>query len=231
MNLNTNVPIERMTAVYQATNPQSGKLFFTACKNGDSLGRELYVSDGTAIGTTMVRDITPGQPGTEFGQFVAGDGCLYFIAADYLWTSDGSLQGTYPLVNFAVADLIPLKDKLLFVGNEAAQRGEAWISDGTIVGTFPLKAVIPDFEGLSVQNLTRSGDKIILVVNDVEIWETDGTSAGTRFLESVYDSAISPPDQFVEIQSDLFFTATDVEHGNELWKIGDVNVDFLSGRY
>jgi len=194
-------------------------------------GRELWKSDGTAAGTVMVRDITKGREDTDFGEFVAVKERLYFIAHEVLWTSDGTAQGTHRLVHFAVDQLTPFGDKLLFVGNESTQCGETWISDGTIAGTFPLKDIVPDFDGLSVQNLTRSGDKIILVVNGVEIWETDGTSAGTRFLGSVYESAINPPDQFIEIQSDLFFTATDVEHGNELWKIGGVNVNVLSGRY
>jgi ELWxxDGT repeat protein len=199
----------------------NGLCYFHASDgNGSSEhGRELWKSDGTAAGTVMIKDITPGQQDTDFGEFVAGKKQLYFIAEKVVWTSNGTTEGTYPLVHFAVDDLTILGDKIFFIGKEAAHRGEIWISDGTLAGTFPLKEIVLDFDGLSVQNLTRSNDKIIMAVNGFEIWETDGTSECTRFLGSVYDSAIRPPDQFVPVQSDLFFTVTDIEHGNELWNL------------
>jgi ELWxxDGT repeat protein len=205
--------------------------FHASDGNGSSEhGRELWKSDGTAAGTVMVKDVTPGRQGTDFGQFVAGKGQLYFIAEKVIWTSNGTAEGTYPLVHFAVDDLTLLGHRIFFVGKEAAHRGEAWISDGTLAGTFPLKEIVSDFDGLSVQNLTRSDDRIIMTVNGFEIWETDGTSERTRFLGSVYNSAVRPPDHFVSVQNDLFFTVTDVEHGNELWKIGNIDANVLSRR-
>lgn len=64
-------------------------------------GRELWVSDGTTAGTTMLKDIHPS--GASFpGNFIEYAGNLYFAANDgthgaELWVSDGTESGTQML--------------------------------------------------------------------------------------------------------------------------------------
>lgn len=77
----------------------NGRLFFAAWD--DAHGQELWTSDGTRVGTVLVKDINPGSDShsapnrlTEVG------GLLYFSADDgshgrELWRSDGSAVGTY----------------------------------------------------------------------------------------------------------------------------------------
>ena len=74
-------------------------------------GRELWSSDGTAEGTSMVKDIWPGpgsaSPGAFLGDFIDVRGVLYFSAEDHthgreLWRSDGTEEGT-----FLVKDILP----------------------------------------------------------------------------------------------------------------------------
>ncbi|MFC1764144.1 hypothetical protein ACFL6U_18980 [Planctomycetota bacterium] len=108
-------------------------------------------------------------------------------------------------------EIVIVDDRAFFIADDGIH--------GTIAGTYPLKETIPDLDGLSVQNLTGGGDKVYLVVNDFEIWETDGAASGTLFLGSIYESAIQPPSQFVPVKGSLFFTTTDLEHGCELWKM------------
>lgn len=67
-------------------------------------GRELWSSDGTAAGTQMVADITPGSADSNIGYFVPIDGVAYFVRYVYdastetvsheLWKSDGTTAGT-----------------------------------------------------------------------------------------------------------------------------------------
>jgi ELWxxDGT repeat protein len=81
------------------------RLYFAADDGVD--GRELWVSDGTAEGTHMVRDLASGPASSWPEQFVIAGGRLYFSADDAmhgreLWSTDGTEGGTR-----LVADLEP----------------------------------------------------------------------------------------------------------------------------
>jgi ELWxxDGT repeat protein len=68
--------------------------------NEGSTGRELWVTDGTTAGTTLLKDINPGPGSSGRESFVAlGDGRLVFSADDgntgsELWVTDGTTVGT-----------------------------------------------------------------------------------------------------------------------------------------
>jgi ELWxxDGT repeat protein len=72
-------------------------LFFIAT---DTLhGRELWKSDGTEVGTVLVKDINPGKLSSGARLLACADGILYLIASDgmhgsELWKSDGTEAGT-----------------------------------------------------------------------------------------------------------------------------------------
>ncbi len=70
-------------------------------------GRELWVTDGTAQGTSLVKDIYPGPLGSSPTHLTPFDGRVYFQAQDNssgkeLWSTDGTPEGTA-----LVADLNP----------------------------------------------------------------------------------------------------------------------------
>jgi ELWxxDGT repeat protein len=58
----------------------NGRLFFTATTPG--AGAELWSSDGTAAGTTMVADLDSGRDGSYPNEMIAAFGTLYFVADD-----------------------------------------------------------------------------------------------------------------------------------------------------
>src|SRR5687767_8271877 len=74
------------------------QLYFTA---DDGIhGRELFVSDGTAAGTHLVRDIRPGAASAEIRFPTAFGNRLVFTANDgvngfELWITDGTPGGTH----------------------------------------------------------------------------------------------------------------------------------------
>jgi len=187
----------------------NGTLLFRA--NDGSHGYELWRSDGTAVGTTLVRDVLPGSapfnptsthPSNPKYLTKVND-TLFFRANDgstgeELWKSDGTTAGTV-LVKDMVAGpfsayptgLANVNGKLFFAAGDAPHGTELWTSNGTAAGTNMLadlnvgtsKASITSwFDGL----FTQVGSVAYFVARDVaplaQLWRTDGTTAGTTLV-------------------------------------------------
>lgn len=74
-----------------------GKIVFAA--DDGAHGSELWISNGTAEGTTLLRDIQPGSGGSTPRNFTLLNDKLYFTATtlqygDELWSTDGTAVGT-----------------------------------------------------------------------------------------------------------------------------------------
>ncbi len=75
----------------------NGTLFFSAYDPGN--GYELWKSNGTAAGTTLVKDIYPASSSTPT-RLTDVNGTLFFSAGDAtngweLWKSDGTAAGIH----------------------------------------------------------------------------------------------------------------------------------------
>ncbi len=115
---------------------------------GDPYGAELWISDGTAAGTKLLKDINPGPDPGSIDHFVVAGGVVYFSArGEYeLWRSDGTANGTVEVPlgadDPAYPRIEPLEDfngKLYFFAGHDTYDREPWISDGTAEGSFMLK--------------------------------------------------------------------------------------------
>ena len=224
-----------------------GKLFFTA--NDGVTGAELWVSDGTADGTLLLKDIrTGGNSGfrslePEFTEF---DGKLFFTANDgvtgnELWVSDGTADGTLLLKDINTTDgpdglsssyasnLTEFDGKLLFSANDGVSGNELWVSDGTADGTQLLKDIgrFSGLPGTNNHNFTEVDGKLFFQASDGvtgnELWVSDGTADGTQLLKDIntnersFGAASSRPYDLTEFDGKLFFTANDGVTGKELW--------------
>lgn len=105
-------------------------------------GAELWTSDGTAAGTRLLRDITPGALGSGLWDAplvaVGQHGAFAFPAPDAaggleLWTSDGTTGGTRPLHDLAPGgrgstptNLTVSGPRLFFVADEGEHGRELW---------------------------------------------------------------------------------------------------------
>lgn len=133
----------------------NGLLFFAA-KNGD-FGTELWKSDGTEIGTVMVKDLMEGiNFSSRPGDFVELDNVLYFAANDLdnsrnLWRSDGTEEGTFMVKSFGSDELqsgsIEVKNGIMLLtirmgGGEEGFDYQLWRSDGTEAGTYFLGDIL-----------------------------------------------------------------------------------------
>lgn len=120
-----------------------------------SLGRELWKTDGTFEGTMLVKDIFPGSSDGRPEAAFAHEGTLYFRANDgvhgvELWKSDGSEAGTE-----LVADITPgissstiqsfraAGGKPYFVANDPVHGQELWETNGTADGTVLVADIFP----------------------------------------------------------------------------------------
>jgi ELWxxDGT repeat protein len=215
-----------------------GKLFFSA-SDGFS-GHELWESDGTALGTLLVKDIragafashpaslTPISP-TSF-LFHADDG----IFGDELWISDGTSAGTTILAepdsSLFTGDANPMHlvsldgYSVLFQAEEAVHGAELWSVDraGNVA---LLKDINPGQNGSLPGPLYRMwlADHAVTFFGaltdpgGVELWVTDGTSPGTVQLLDLDPSADGSyfPSQFYVHQGKAYFAA-DSGSGMEL---------------
>lgn len=110
-------------------------------------GRELWKSNGTAAGTTLVRDIYPGLAASEPHDFVEVNDRLVFVAhgtSHYsLYTTDGTQAGTIPLFGRSP---VRTPHTLRLMGDwvsveyddPLSYQKEWWRTDGTVAGTYLL---------------------------------------------------------------------------------------------
>src|SRR5690606_5689308 len=84
-----------------------GKVCFAA--DDGTYGNELWISDGTAQGTKLLKDIQPGMGGSDPSGFVVHNGELHFKATTLhygaeLWRTDGTTAGTALVKNVRVGN-------------------------------------------------------------------------------------------------------------------------------
>ena len=130
-----------------------GVAYFAA--NDGTDGDELWRTDGTPGGTSMVNDIDPGPAGSSPQELTDLNGTLYFVAHDgtgsnQLWKSDGTATGTTMVQSFSPAqnqgsdpsDLTVVNGTLYFSANDGIDGNQVWKSDGTANGT----TMVSDFQ-------------------------------------------------------------------------------------
>jgi ELWxxDGT repeat protein len=209
-----------------------GNTVFFAADDGVK-GPELWKSDGTAAGTQIVKDVTPGANGTDFDSPVVLNGILYFTAAAQnslereLWRSDGTDQGTFIVKDISSGALggSPLfltasGGALYFSAQDDTGFRKLWRSDGTANGTQPIKDVVP----LHLADLNGTlyfGTVVINPVNPVQrtatLWKSNGTTAGTVAVKEIGTGSGANLYGLTAVADQLFFAANDGLTGHELW--------------
>ncbi|NBD13231.1 ELWxxDGT repeat protein [Corallococcus silvisoli] len=148
---------------------------------GDLLhGGELWKSDGTLVGTRLVKDVRPGPLGSLPSGLTAMDGQLYFAADDgvhgrELWRSDGTAQGTVlvqdlePGPEGSAPTALAVEDGWLFFSATTAGRGrEAWFSNGAMDRAEPMRDIAPAGLSADPRGFVRAGGYVFFVATDPE---------------------------------------------------------------
>jgi ELWxxDGT repeat protein len=137
----------------------NGVLYFSA--NAAGSGNELWRTDGTALGTMMVRDINPGATSSVPRNLtVIGSNVILVEASDVgtnsneLWRTDGTAAGTVLVkrINALNAGSNPQRfftvdGRLFFQAEQSGSGAELWTSDGTAGGTLRVTDINPGNSG------------------------------------------------------------------------------------
>ncbi|MCB9047043.1 MAG: T9SS type A sorting domain-containing protein [Chitinophagales bacterium] len=176
--------------------PLNNKILFCAntYKAPLTCCRELYSTDGTSSGTSVVKQIYGGYGyyGSLPSKLTLLNNIGYFYANDSfhgreLWRTDGTAAGTQ-----LVKDITPgimstsfsgFKSALgkVYFGIHDTSKTELWVTDGTAAGTQSIKILeqkpYPDLPVFIAEN-----KGYIYFTLRQYLWITDGTSQGTKIV-------------------------------------------------
>jgi len=172
-------------------------LYFPA--NDGIHGTELWRSNGTAIGTWMVKDITPGSGDSNPRSFVEMNGIIYFWAEDdkhngQFWKTNGTADGTTKIKDMRPSWLINVNGTLFFTHSPT----QLWKSNGTPEGTVMVIDIQPNVSN-NIEYLINFHDKLYFNYTFYRFWKSDGTKEGT--VEILNGGANDP----VEYKNELYF--------------------------
>ena len=161
-----------------------GKLYFGS--------DELYVTDGTAAGSKLVKDIFPGENRVR------------------------NINDSKPY------DLVMLGDTIYFAAADEEHGRELWKTNGTEAGTVMVADIWPGACSSRVSELAVMDGMLYFNANDgvhgAELWQSDGTAQGTAMIADLYiGTASSYPVDLTAHDGKLYFIASSYSAGREFW--------------
>ncbi|WP_347173229.1 ELWxxDGT repeat protein [Polaribacter uvawellassae] len=207
----------------------NGNVYFDA--NDGVNGNELWTTDGTTVGTKMVKNINTNNSVENgngiFGGIYLVNNKVVFEAFDTsknkeLWVTDGTEAGTVILKDInpgkgwgaSLGDAAAINNHLLFNGSNGNNGFELWTTDGTEMGTVMLKNLNDAPEGSNPQNLTVALNKLYIKADSTNfansrLLTTDGTLAGTNWVVDNTKGTVNNPTAIVEFKDKVFLSSSD----------------------
>lgn len=215
------------------------ELFFSAY---DSIhGQELWKTDGTAGGTQIVKDLTPGF--TSYGSqsfinnsnpyniFSCGQYVFFGIEGGELWRTDGTNAGTILLKksDTGFSSFRKINEKLFFLSTDVLTGTEPWTSGGQPENTKIVQDIWPG-PASSTTVLHPATDRVLFSANNGstnEIWQIDqsGTSMRINPLLPKKFSA-SWQSRIVELPNNILYTQRDSVGNELLFSLDKGNIQF-----
>jgi ELWxxDGT repeat protein len=209
----------------------NGQLYFAADDKTalPDAGVELWTSDGTSLGTTMVTDINLGSSSGLSLQsaFASVNGNLYFLADDSsgftLWQTDGTALNTTQVLDgnsdpIASTGLLTVVNTDLYFAGANASGAGLWKTNGTntdFVQSAFVDAAVPR-SSIAVNGVlffsARDG------THGNELWTSNGTAGGTGMVTDIGLSTASDPQAITDVNGVAYFVANDGNNGTGLFK-------------
>jgi ELWxxDGT repeat protein len=199
-------------------------MLYLVCQEPD--GFYLWKSDGTTSGTERVAwlPIYIYDPLISPMQWEPTNDGRFFFVSNKLHISDGTASGTSSIfMHQDLSDLTFYRDRLYFL-----HEGALWSSDGRMHGTAAVAGVSPGAGARMVcvnDHLLISGGD----ANGQELWQSDGTAAGTIRWDLRPGLKGSAPQGLTRVGRRVFFSANDGVNGRELWSVEPVQSARVGG--
>ncbi|MGB0425178.1 MAG: hypothetical protein ACPGED_12680, partial [Flavobacteriales bacterium] len=211
---------------FSETFVHDGTMYFTAWTS--ARGTELYKTDGTVEGSSLVKDIYWGETASSPKDFVVLNDEVYFSARSenlrQVWKTDGTEEGTIEISDIDgdavwLGGLTVIGDQIFFKSPSTTYGQELWVTDGTSEGTSLFADINPDGDG-EVDYLHEFNGDLYFSANDgdngEELWRMDGVTQELTSFDLMPGGNDSSPLSFFTFGDQLFFVADDGE-GNEPW--------------
>lgn len=175
--------------------------------NNNTNGTELWVTDGTSVGTVPLAFLNQNPGASWLTDFQVIGGSFYFSARDNThgyepWVSDGTSTGTHLLIDTVAGDSAPFRisygesssGAVVASYVQATEQADFWLTDGTTPGTTKY------YTGYLYSDFTSSNGNIYFsgydATNGQQLWKTDGTLPNTSLVKalkvgSVFDYSIN----------------------------------------
>ncbi len=200
---------------------------------------EPWVTDGTVAGTKMLKDIFPGEQGSQIGDMYPGNNRIIMPSNDgnsgfEPWTTDGSEMTLLTDFNPGEASSFESNSGLSGIlsnsmGNASVlslrkkKRMYGVLTDGIVATELFDDSDTTNTEDSNPAYFTPLGDNLIFVAidpkKDDELYITDGTKRGTRLLKNIVKAGGSYGYGLVELRKrrSVVFAAESTGNGYEPW--------------
>ncbi len=215
--------------------PATGLIYYVT--SDASLSQlNLWKSDGTPAGTTMLKNIPITGNSFGFTPLGSASGKTYFAyinntALPYirqLWVTDGTIAGSKLVDSFTTtlggtyAPGIAFGGQYYFNKYDMTNGNELWKTDGSAVNTKLVKDINPGIADSNPASFTIYNGKLYFTATEpssgTELWRTDGTLLGTELVADINPGTnSSSPTLLKVLNGKLYFLAIKVLSGKEVW--------------
>ncbi len=190
-----------MTTVTYASAVLGGVLLINLPGDGFSTSSTLIRTDGTSLGTQVIRSSDPSfGPDAPPADIVIAGGKAFFVSNSSLdglglYATDGTAVGTQLVMTIGggfllgmIGSMAELDGLLYFTFNDGFEGNDLWKSNGTAAGTMLAVDIAPGLNtGIESKLFVWQGALYFAARTNgkVELFTSDGTALGTQ---QVYDS-------------------------------------------